>query len=51
MHSAVRKFSQNMDANADLNTRVGMEFDTLEDAWEFWVNMEGKWALMLENIT
>ncbi|XP_030924637.1 protein FAR1-RELATED SEQUENCE 5-like [Quercus lobata] len=26
-----------MDANADLNPRVGMEFDTLEDAWEFWV--------------
>ncbi|XP_050242347.1 protein FAR1-RELATED SEQUENCE 7-like [Quercus robur] len=26
-----------MDANVDLNPRVGMEFDTLEDAWEFWV--------------
>ena len=37
MHSVVREFSQNMDANADLNPRVGMEFDTLEDAWEFWV--------------
>ncbi|KAL0011331.1 hypothetical protein SO802_006439 [Lithocarpus litseifolius] len=26
-----------MDANANLNPKVGMEFDTLEDAWEFWV--------------
>ena len=33
----MREFSQNMDANADLDPRVGMEFDTLEDAWEFWV--------------
>ena len=37
MHSVVREFSQNMDANADLDPRVGMEFDTLEDAREFWV--------------
>ena len=37
LHSAVRKFSQNMDANADLNLRAGMEFDTLEDECEFWV--------------
>ena len=33
----MREFSQNMDANANLDPRVGMEFDTLEDAWEFWV--------------
>ncbi|XP_030924635.1 protein FAR1-RELATED SEQUENCE 5-like [Quercus lobata] len=26
-----------MDANVDLNPRVGMKFDTLEDAWEFWL--------------
>ena len=37
MHSVVREFSHNMDANANLNPRVGMEFDALEDAWEFWV--------------
>ena len=33
----VREFSQNMDANIDLNHRVGMEFNTLEDARDFWV--------------
>ncbi|XP_065625239.1 protein FAR1-RELATED SEQUENCE 5-like isoform X2 [Quercus suber] len=44
----MREFSQNMDANEDLSPtvmdanedlspRVGMEFDTLEDAWEFWL--------------
>ena len=33
----MREFSQNMDANIDLNHRVGMEFNTLEDAWDFWV--------------
>ena len=33
----MREFSQNMDANADFDSRIGMEFDTLEDAWEFWV--------------
>ena len=32
LHSVVREFSQNMDANANLNPRVGMKFDTLEDA-------------------
>ena len=37
LHSVAIEFSQNMDANADLNPRVGMEFDTLEDAWEFWL--------------
>ena len=26
-----------MDANEDLSPRVGMEFDTLKDAWEFWL--------------
>ena len=26
-----------MDANEDLSPRVGMEFNTLEDAWEFWL--------------
>ena len=31
LHSVVREFSQNMDANVDLNPRVDMEFDTLED--------------------
>ena len=36
-HGVAREFSQNMDANANLNPRVGMEFNTLEDAWEFWV--------------
>ena len=36
-HGVVREFSQNMDANANLNPRVGMEFNILEDAWEFWV--------------
>ena len=48
LHSVARQFSQNMDANEDLSLRVmdanedlsprvGMEFDTLEDAWEFWL--------------
>ena len=37
LHSVARQFSQNMDANEDLSPRVGMEFDTLEDAWEFWL--------------
>ena len=37
LHSVAREFSQNMDANEDLSPRVGMEFDTLEDAWEFWL--------------
>ena len=48
MHSVAREFSQNMDANKDLSPgvmdanedlspRVGMEFDTLKDAWEFWL--------------
>ena len=37
LHSLVRKFSQNMDVNADLNLRAGMEFDTLEDECKFWV--------------
>ena len=32
LHSVAIEFSQNMDANVDLNPRVGMEFDTLEDA-------------------
>ena len=32
-----REFSQNMDANEDLSPRVRMKFDTLEDAWEFWL--------------
>ena len=36
-HGVAREFSQNMDANANLNPRVGMEFNTLEDAWDFWV--------------
>ena len=30
-HGVAREFSQNMDANANLNPRVGMEFNTLED--------------------
>ena len=34
-HGVAREFSQNMDANANLNPRVGMEFNTLEDEWEF----------------
>ena len=33
----VREFSQNMNANEDLSPRVGMQFDTLEDACEFWL--------------
>ena len=33
----VRKFSQKMDANADLNPKVGMEFNISKDAWEFWL--------------
>ena len=37
LHSVARQFSQNMDVNEDLSPRVGMEFDTLEDAWEFWL--------------
>ena len=37
MHSVAREFSQNMDANEDLSPRVCMKFDTLEDAWEFWL--------------
>ena len=37
LHSVMKEFSQNMDANIDLNHRVGMEFNTLEDAWDFWV--------------
>ena len=37
LHSVVREFSRNIDVNANLNPRVGMEFDTLEDAWDFWV--------------
>ena len=48
LHSVARQFSQKMDANEDfslrvmdanedLSPRVGMEFDTLEDAWEFWL--------------
>ena len=36
-HGVTREFSQNMDAIANLNPRVGMEFDTLEEAWEFGV--------------
>lgn len=36
----VREFSQNMDANEDLSPRVGMKFDTLKDAWEFWLKYE-----------
>ena len=26
-----------MDVNANLNPRIGMEFDTSEVAWDFWV--------------
>lgn len=37
LHSVTRKFSQNIDANADLNPRVGMEFNTSKEAWEFWL--------------
>ncbi|XP_030926043.1 protein FAR1-RELATED SEQUENCE 5-like [Quercus lobata] len=29
--------SRVMDANEVLSPRVGMEFDTLKDAWEFWL--------------
>ena len=36
-HGVTREFSQNMDAIANLNPRVGMEFDTSEEAWEFGV--------------
>ena len=37
LHSVAREFSQNIDANEDLSPRVGIEFNTLEDAWEFWL--------------
>ena len=37
LHSVAREFAQNMDVNAYLNPRVGMEFDTSEDACDFWV--------------
>ena len=38
MDSTTRDFSQNMDTNAVMIPQVGMQFDTLEDAWNFWLN-------------
>ncbi len=38
MDSRTRDFSQNMDSNVVMIPQVGMQFDTLEDAWMFLLN-------------
>ena len=34
----MRYFSQNMETNVVTIPQVGMQFDTVEDAWKFWLN-------------
>jgi zinc finger SWIM domain-containing protein 3 len=34
----MRFFSQNMETNVVTIPQVGMQFDTVEDAWKFWLN-------------